>query len=160
MFRKPNSPAFSLASSLLLLSTLTMNSSVSSQTKNGNNVCGGNSTVDALGPETAKLSRDFLVRLQSAVRANDKRQIAGMISYPLLVIRSGRRSRIQQRNTFLTNYDQIFTAPIRNAILHQSAQCLFGNDRGAMVGNGEVWFTEVQGGGMKIITINESASSM
>lgn len=160
MFRKPNHSVFSLASSLLLLSTLAMSSWVSAQTKNENNACGGSSTVDAMGPETAKLSREFLARLQSAVRANDKRQIAGMISYPLLVIRSGRRSRIQQRNTFLANYDQIFSAPIRHAILQQSPQCLFGNDRGAMVGNGEVWFTEEQGGGMKIITINESASSM
>jgi hypothetical protein len=160
MLRKRNRSAFCLASCVFVLSIVAMPFSLSPQVRNGSQACGGNSTVDAMGASTAKLSRDFLAQLQSAVKANDKRQIAGMISYPLLVIRSGKQTRIQQRKTFVANYDQIFTAPIREAILHQSAQCLFGNDRGAMVGRGEVWFTEQQGSGMKIITVNESASSM
>ena len=41
----------------------------------------------------------------------------------------------------------------------QTAQCLFGNSLGAMVGGGEVWFREQAPGQWKIITINETAST-
>lgn len=122
--------------------------------------CGGNSTVDTQGAQFAEQSRDFLARLQMAVMANDKTEIAGMISYPLLVIHDGTRTRIGGRAAFLGAFNEIFDAPIRSAILDQSAACLFGNDRGAMVGSGEVWFSGAGRGGMKIITINPSASTL
>jgi hypothetical protein len=48
---------------------------------------------------------------------------------------------------------------VRDAILHQTSQCLFGNSSGAMVGNGELWFREQAPDQWKIITINESASA-
>jgi hypothetical protein len=120
--------------------------------------CGGNSTVDALGAKTATSARAFLAQLQAAVQSNNKDQIAGMISYPLLVLRSGKRTRVRQKQAFLANYGQIVTAPVRDAILHQTTQCLFGNSSGAMVGNGEVWFREQTAEQWSIITINESAS--
>jgi hypothetical protein len=145
---------------ILLIALIAMPFSSPGQAKRGSDICGGNSTVDTQGAKTAREARDFLAQLQAAVKANDKNQIAGMISYPLLVLRSGKRSHIRQKTAFVESYDQIFTQPVRDAVLHQSSQCLFGNDQGAMVGKGEVWFTELAAGGMKIITVNESASSM
>lgn len=121
--------------------------------------CGGNSTVDALGAKTATSARAFLAQLQAAAQSNNKEQIAEMISYPLLVLRSGKRTHIQKKQAFLANYGLIVTDPVRNAILHQTAECLFGNSTGAMAGNGEVWFREQAPGQWKIITINESAST-
>jgi hypothetical protein len=76
-----------------------------------------------------------------------------------LVLRSGKRTRIQKEQAFLANYNLVFTDPVHAAILHQSSQCLFGNSTGAMVGNGEVWFREQAPDQWKIITINESASA-
>jgi hypothetical protein len=128
------------------------------QAASGTQACGGNSTVDILGAKTAMSARAFLAQLQAAVQSNNKEQIEGMISYPLLVLRSGKRTRIRQKQAFLASYGQIFTTPIRDAILHQTAQCLFGNSSGAMAGSGEVWFREQAPGQWKIITINESAS--
>jgi hypothetical protein len=128
------------------------------QAASGTQACGGNSTVDVLGAKTAMSARAFLAQLQAAVQSNNKEQIEGMISYPLLVLRSGKRTRIRQKQAFLANYGQIFSTPIRDAILHQTAQCLFGNSSGAMAGSGEVWFREQAPGQWKIITINESAS--
>ena len=93
------------------------------------------------------------------MQSNNKEDIAGMISYPLLVLRSGKRTHIQKKQAFLTNYPLIFTDPVRAAILHQTAQCLFGNSSGAMVGNGEVWFVEQAPDQWKIVTINESATA-
>ena len=113
----------------------------------------------SLGEKTATSARAFLAQLQAAVQSNNKEAIAGMISYPLLVLRSGKRTHEQKPQAFLANYSLIFTDPVRDAVLHQTAQCLFGNSSGAMVGNGAVWFREEGPGQWKIITINESATA-
>lgn len=115
------------------------------------------STVDIQGPKTAKAARAFLAQLQTAVQANDKDKIAGMISYPLNVIHGKKRARIRDKQTFLARYDNIFDEHIRQTILKQSARCLFGNANGEMIGNGEVWFSEMGDGSVKIITVNPSA---
>jgi len=120
--------------------------------------CGGNSTVDILGAHTAAGARNFLVHLQTAVKSNDRKRIAGMVNYPLLVLHSERRMHIRRKEALLADYNRIFTATVRDAILHQSAQCLFGNSSGAMIGEGEVWFREQKTNEWKIITINESIS--
>lgn len=118
--------------------------------------CEGNSTIDVLGTKTATSARAFLTQLQAAAQSNNKEEIAGMISYPLLILRDGKRTRISRKEAFLANYDRILTAPVRDAILHQTPQCLFGNSSGAMVGSGEVWFREQAPDQWKIITINET----
>ena len=119
-------------------------------------LCEG-STVDNQGAKTAKAARAFLAQLQTAVQSNDKDKIAGMISYPLNVIRGGKRARIRDKQTFLARYDNIFDEHIRQTILKQSARCLFGNANGEMIGNGDVWFSEMGDGSVKIITVNPSA---
>ena len=115
------------------------------------------STVDTQGAKTAKAARAFLTQLQTAVQANDKDKIAGMISYPLNVIHGDKRARIRDKQTFLARYDNIFDEHIRQTILKQSPRCLFGNANGEMIGNGEVWFSEMGDGTVKIITVNPSA---
>ena len=143
---------------LLLLTAIIAPSALQAETMSGAAACGGNSTVDALGARAAKGARSALAELQAAVRSNDREKIAGMIKYPLLILRSGKRTRIRQRQAFLAAYEQVFTTPVRRAILRQQGLCLIGNSLGAMVGEGEVWFREQPGEQWKIITINESAS--
>jgi len=121
--------------------------------------CGGNSTIDVLGAKTAAGARAFLAQLQAAVQSNNKEEIAEMVGYPLLVLRDGKRTRIPRKEALLSNYDRIFTAPVRDAILQQKAECLFGNSSGAMVGSGEVWFQEEEAPEQwKVITVNETAT--
>jgi len=115
------------------------------------------STVDTQGAETAKSARAFLAELQAAVQAGDKQKIAGMISYPLNFIQAGKRIRVRDKQTFLARYDSIFNEHVRTTILKQSARCLFGNYQGEMIGNGEVWFSEMGDGSVKIITVNASS---
>jgi hypothetical protein len=150
---------FHLVPALLLFMICTTPFQLEGQTSASTQACGGNSTVDGLGAKAAAGSRAFLAQLQAAVESNKREDVADMISYPLLVLRSGKRSHMQKKQAFLANYALIFTDPVRDAIRHQSAQCLFGNASGAMVGNGEVWFREEAPGQWKIITINESASA-
>ena len=148
-----------LVSTLLLVMLCAGPLQLEGQVDGGKQACGGNSTVDALGAKTAAGARAFLAQLQAAVQSNNKEQIAEMIGYPLLVLSSVKRTRIAKKQAFLANYSLIFTDPVRDAILHQTAQCLFGNSSGAMVGNGEVWFVEQAPDQWKIVTINESATA-
>jgi hypothetical protein len=148
-----------LVLSLLLVMLCTAPLQLEGQAVGGTQACAGNSTVDALGAKTAAGARAFLAQLQAAVQSNNKEQIAEMIGYPLLVLSSVKRIHIAKKQAFLSNYSLIFTDPVRDAILHQTAQCLFGNATGAMVGNGEVWFVEQAPDQWKIVTINESATA-
>jgi hypothetical protein len=148
-----------LVSALLLVMLCAVPLQLEGEAASGMQACGGSSTIDALGEKTAAGARAFLAQLQAAVQSNNKEQIAEMISYPLLVLSSVKRTHIAKKQAFLSNYGLIFTDPVRDAILHQTAQCLFGNSSGAMVGNGEVWFVEQAPDQWKIVTINESATA-
>jgi hypothetical protein len=115
------------------------------------------STVDLLGPGLAKKYRAFLADLKTAVRNGNETAIASMISYPLLFIHGSRKTHIREKAAFLSSYKTIFTQYVRQMIAQQSEKCLFGNDQGAMVGNGQVWFTELKDGSVEIITVNTTA---
>jgi len=117
------------------------------------------STVDDQGEDVAQKSRAFLAELQAAVSKGDKTKVAGMISFPLLVIHGSSKSHIRTEAQFLTHYDSIFEAHVRQAIAQQSAKCLFGNYQGTMIGDGEVWYREQESGAMKIVTVNTSVGS-
>ena len=124
----------------------------------GGQACPG-STVDTQGAEFARKSRAFLADLQTAISKHNQAKIASLTSYPLLVIRNGQRTRIRTQAQFISKYNTIFDEHVRHAIAGQSAECLFGNDQGAMVGKGEVWFAEQPDGAMKIITVNPGAGA-
>ena len=84
----------------------------------------------------------FLSRLQSAVRANDRRSIVAMIDFPLRVnFASGARS-YRDARSIQRDFDRIFTPKVRNAVLRQRPDRLFVRDQGGMVGDGELWFRE------------------
>ena len=114
-----------------------------------------NSTVqDAWGPEVASQAKSFLVTLQKVVESNDSAGFARLVHYPVRIIDTGRISRISNRSTLIRKYPSLMTANVREAILKQSQECLFGNDQGVMISNGQVWFQPQPSGKMKIITIN------
>ena len=128
----------------------------SAQTTPAKQDCPG-STVDLQGEEIARKSRTFLAELQAAVSQGDKTIVAGMISYPLLVIHSSSKARVRTEAQFLSQYDNIFDAHVRQAIAQQTDKCLFGNYQGTMIGDGEVWYREQESGAMKIVTVNTGA---
>jgi len=83
----------------------------------------------------------FLARLQAAVRADDRAAILGLINYPLRV--NGSRTRTYRDAAAVSrDFDGIFTAKVRRAILAQKAGELFVRDQGAMIGDGEIWFDQ------------------
>ena len=115
------------------------------------------STADNQGADFAQKSRAFLAALQTAIHDGDKTKVASMVSYPVMVIHGGQKTRVKTKSQLIAEYGSIFDAHVLQAIAQQTAKCLFGNYQGAMIGNGEVWFSPQQDGAMKIITVNPTA---
>ena len=82
----------------------------------------------------------FLTRLQSAIRANDRRSVIRLIDFPLRVYSSGGTRLYPDARSVQREFDAIFTPRVREAILRQQSDQLFVRDQGAMIGDGEVWF--------------------
>jgi hypothetical protein len=114
----------------------------------------GHSTVADFSPSLEPKANAFLASLKAAVKAQDKRKVAGMARYPLLVNLSKSHKQIRTAAQLIAGYDRLFTSSIREAIEEQTSACLFANWQGVMIGNGEVWFDEQPNGSMKIKTLN------
>jgi hypothetical protein len=82
----------------------------------------------------------FLYQLQSAVRANDRDTVLGLVTFPLRVNARGTSRLYRDVDSLERDYDKVFTRKVRRAILGQRAGQLFVRDQGAMIGNGEIWF--------------------
>ena len=63
----------------------------------------------------------FLTQLQRASQANDRNAIAALIRYPIAISIGGLRVPFADAASFLERYDDIFNAPLRDAIARGSA---------------------------------------
>lgn len=98
-------------------------------------------TANEAKPQTAGYGQ-FLSRLQAAVRAGDRSAVIKLISFPLRVNSQSRSRVYRDRQSVERDFDLIFTAKVKQAILAQRADQLFVRDQGVMIGNGEVWFDQ------------------
>ena len=87
--------------------------------------------------------RRFLSQLQAAVRGNDRSRVVALAGLPLRVNVGGASRTYRDAQSVLADYDRIFTAKVRQAILAQRYESLFTRDKGLMIGSGEVWFDRV-----------------
>jgi hypothetical protein len=63
-----------------------------------------------------------------------------MVQYPVLVQLNGKKAHVRSREEFLSNYDKIFDAGVKCAILKAKKQDVWGNWQGFTVSNGAVWW--------------------
>ena len=91
------------------------------------------------------------------VTADDAAGFARLVHYPVRVFDARGQRKIARRSYLVQKYSSIVTPDVRNAVLAQSADCLFGNYQGMMIGNGQVWFQPEANGDMRIVTINTAA---
>jgi hypothetical protein len=87
--------------------------------------------------------RAFLRQLQSAVRSNDRDAVVRLVRLPLRVNSGGTATTYRDSSSLLDDYDRVFTARVRSAILDQRFERLFGRDQGVMIGDGAVWFDHI-----------------
>ena len=92
----------------------------------------------------------FFQEIKKAVLAQDFDWFADAVDYPIelhLVSRDHvqpRTVRIRTRKQLNKYKSAIFNEDLRNAVRNQSADSLFKNWQGLMIGNGELWFDQRQ----------------
>lgn len=101
-----------------------------------------NETLDTLFGEHERLET-FFTELQQAVTNDDADALAQMVAYPISVTIDGESVDIAGESEFVTDFDQIFTSDVKDAVTSQSYETLFANWQGVMIGDGEVWFSIV-----------------
>lgn len=101
-----------------------------------------NETLDTLFGEHERLET-FFTELQQAVTNDDADALAQMVAYPISVTIDGESVEIAGESEFVTDFDQIFTSDVKDAVTSQSYETLFANWQGVMIGDGEVWFSIV-----------------
>ncbi|WP_250468684.1 hypothetical protein [Caballeronia sp. GAFFF2] len=89
--------------------------------------------------------RAFFDKLKQAVAAGDKNAVAAMIHYPIAVHRNsnGDNALLRNKREFVAAYAGIFTPELVDTVAHQQYAKLFVRDQGAMIGDGEIWFSGV-----------------
>ncbi|KEO83641.1 hypothetical protein [Tumebacillus flagellatus] len=85
----------------------------------------------------------FFKKLQQMVQEENHEAVADLLRFPLRVNDSGKNYKNATREEFLNQYDEIMTTRVKTALINQKAEDLFVNDRGVMVGRGEIWINEV-----------------
>ena len=85
----------------------------------------------------------FFDRLQRAVAAGDRNAVASMVAYPIAVHRAGKDTTLRTRRDFVAYYPSIFTPKLVDIVARQKYATLFVRDQGAMIGDGEIWFSGV-----------------
>lgn len=109
--------------------------------------CGEGSTLkDTYSPQDTQRAEQFLLTLRAAVHANDRKQVAAMVQYPVRVnLPNGTHRQLRTPQQFLAQYDFLFDSNTRDAIDRQVPQCMFARDQGAMIGDGQIWFQDGNG---------------
>ena len=85
-------------------------------------------------------SGDFLSRLQSALKADDRRAVLRLVGLPLSVRRDGRVETYRSRREVERDFDEIFTPRVRREVLNQRAYTLRTRDDGKTKGSMRLWF--------------------
>ena len=94
----------------------------------------------AAPPKASDASGDFLSRLQTALRANDRRAVSRLVGLPLSVIRDGRVETYRSRREVERDFDEIFTPRVRSEVLNQRPYLLRTREDGRTKGSGRLWF--------------------
>ncbi len=107
----------------------------------------GEADIDAtirnvLGGDPAQYKTVFDA-LQTAVKSHDAAGVAALVSYPISVQVSGKKTSVKSAQSFAEHYDGIMTPDITKAISDQAYGDVFVRDQGMMLGNGEVWISGI-----------------
>src|SRR5579871_1842097 len=140
---------------VLFIVLLSSSASCQAQDTSINSHCDNSTVEEVWGPEFASEAKLFLAEIQRVVKANDQKAFAALVQYPVHIHRGSSREEIATPAKFLQNYSTIVTPDLRIVILNQSAECLFANGQGVMIGRGKIWFQKQSiHGKCKIIVFN------
>jgi hypothetical protein len=89
---------------------------------------------------TEKDARDFYEKMKFSILNNQREELSQMIHFPIGVTINGKRIKMENKNAFLVNYDQIINKHMVGVIKKTDFVDLKPNWRGLFVGNGEIIF--------------------
>ena len=85
----------------------------------------------------------FFAQFQKAIDADQRREVADMVSYPLHSYRNGKATVIKTKAELLSHYDSVFDPGTRCAIKAATVDDVWGNWRGFMVSAGLIWWDRI-----------------
>jgi len=83
---------------------------------------------------------DFLLRLQAALRTDDRRAVSRLVGFPLSVRKDGKVETYRSRREVERDFDEIFTPRVRSEVLDQRPYSLRTRQDGKTKGSTRIWF--------------------
>ncbi|NIF58021.1 hypothetical protein F3J27_00880 [Enterobacter sp. Ap-916] len=85
----------------------------------------------------------FFDNFKTQIAAQNKAEVAKLISYPIKIALAGKKVQIKTPQQFIKNYDAIFTPDLVAVVNAQKYQDLFANYQGLAIGKGQIWFSGI-----------------
>jgi hypothetical protein len=86
----------------------------------------------------------FFISFKEAIAKGDKRKVASLVSYPIMVnLANGRRTKIGNVADFVRAYDHIFDAKFKRLIATTEVKDLWAKYSGVAMPGGEIWFNGI-----------------
>lgn len=105
----------------------------------------GKRYAETVGTESDQDVENFVSKVQSYVVNDNKEQLSEQISYPITVNINSKVTKIQNKDDFIKNYDQIFYPKYKQIIGNAFTKYMFANWQGIMFGenSNNIWINEV-----------------
>ncbi|GGO02209.1 hypothetical protein [Saccharibacillus kuerlensis] len=104
-----------------------------------------NNPYEVAGIDNPAEFHDFFLKLQRAVKKNDKKAVASMMHYPLNVNTGGKTYKFWTPERFIAKYDAIMTTKVRKTLGYAIEDDLFVSWKGVSVGDGALWISQFNG---------------
>jgi len=88
-------------------------------------------------------AKDFFAKVQKAIDADQRQDVAAMVSYPLRSYRDGKLTAVKTKAELLARYDSIFDPGTRCAIKAATVEDVWGNWHGFTVSAGVIWWDRI-----------------
>jgi hypothetical protein len=102
------------------------------------------SEADARGFSVTASDKAFFEQIKNAVLTDDVEWFSGaVVSYTFVLRLDKGEIKLKNKADFKEHVALIFTTQLKSIVQKQSADSLFKNWQGVMIGDGEIWFSEV-----------------
>ena len=107
-----------------------------------------------MGIENPEAVKTFLADMRAAASSQNQEAIADLVRYPFTTYDTGEPLKTYESSAaLLEDFNQVVTPTVIEAMRNAQYSELFSNYQGVMIGNGEVWFDQVDQS-LKIRAIN------
>ncbi len=93
---------------------------------------------------TGRSNKEILTtfyKMQDFIEADKREDLANIINFPIVLSKGESEIKIYSKKQFLQHYDEIINNNIKKIVLNSTPEDIFASWRGAMLGSGEIVFT-------------------